>query len=199
MEQILRRKEMAEIILLPVRHHSPACAWHIVRMIEKLKPDAVLIEGPENAGSLIPAMIHEETKAPFAVYYSYQDQAGEIGGGEEYYKCYYPFLDYSPELAALRTCRDLGIPGDFMDLPYREILAACEKSRSEGLTGDRLLSDGRFFQKLCQKTGLRSFDEFWEKYFEIQGLCMESETWFEMLLGYCRMIREDTPPEQICS
>ena len=75
MEQILRRKEMAEIILLPVRHHSPACAWHIVRMIEKLKPDAVLIEGPENAGSLIPAMIHEETKAPFAVYYSYQDQA----------------------------------------------------------------------------------------------------------------------------
>lgn len=28
---------------------------------------------------------------------------------------------------------------------------------------------------------------------------MESETWFEMLLGYCRMIREDTPPEQICS
>ena len=79
MEQILRRKEMAEIILLPVRHHSPACAWHIVRMIEKLKPDAVLIEGPENAGSLIPAMIHEETKAPFAVYYSYQDQAGEHG------------------------------------------------------------------------------------------------------------------------
>ena len=55
MEQILRRKEMAEIILLPVRHHSPACAWHIVRMIEKLKPDAVLIEGPENAGPLIPA------------------------------------------------------------------------------------------------------------------------------------------------
>ena len=38
-----------------------------------------------------------------------------------------------------------------MDLPYREILAACEKSRSEGLTGDRLLSDGRFFQKLYQK------------------------------------------------
>ena len=149
MEQILRRKEMAEIILLPVRHHSPACAWHIVRMIEKLKPDAVLIEGPENAGSLIPAMIHEETKAPFAVYYSYQDQAGEIGGGEEYYKCYYPFLDYSPELAALRTCRDLGIPGNFMDLPYREILAACEKSRSEGLTGDRLTAV--FFRSSARK------------------------------------------------
>ena len=73
------------------------------------------------------------------------------------------------------------------------------KRAAAKLTGDRLLSDGRFFQKLCQKTGLRSFDEFWEKYFEIQGLCMESETWFEMLLGYCRMIREDTPPEQIRS
>lgn len=197
MEQILRCKEMAEIILLPIRHHSPACAWHIVNTIEKLKPDAVLIEGPENAGSLIPAMVHEETKAPFAVYYSYQDQVGEIGGGEGYYKCYYPFLDYSPELAALRTCRDLGIESSFMDLPYREILAACEKSRSEGIGGDWLLSDGRFWQRLCQRTGLRSFEEFWEKYFEIQGLCIEAEKWFEMLLEYCRIIREDTPPKQL--
>lgn len=197
MEQILRCKEMAEIILLPIRHHSPACAWHIVTMIRKLKPDAVLVEGPENAGSLIPVMVHEETKAPFAVYCSFRDQRGEIGEGKEYYKCYYPFLDYSPELAALRICRTMGIESRFIDLPYREILAACEQSRSEGLAGDRLLSDGRFWQRICQKTGLRSFDEFWEKYFEIQGLCMEPEQWFEMLLGYCRMIREDTPPQQL--
>ena len=121
MEQILRSKEMAEIILLPVRHHSPACAWHIRRMIRRLKPDAVLIEGPENAQSLIPVMTHEDTKAPFAVYCSYQDIKGEIGDKEGYYKCYYPFLDYSPELAALRECKTLGIESCFMDLPYREI------------------------------------------------------------------------------
>ena len=46
METILRRKEMAEIKLLPVRHHSPACAWQVRRMIEKWRPQAVLIEGP---------------------------------------------------------------------------------------------------------------------------------------------------------
>ena len=151
MEQILRRKEMAEIILLPVRHHSPACAWHIVRMIEKLKPDAVLIEGPENAGSLIPAMIHEETKAPFAVYYSYQDQAGEIGGGEEYYKCYYPFLDYSPELAALRTCRDLGIPGNFMDLPTGRFWLPVKRAAAKALQGTGCCRTAVFFRSSARK------------------------------------------------
>lgn len=71
-----------------------------------------------------------------------------------------------------------------MDLPYREILAACEKSHCEGLTGDTSnCLDGRFFQKLCQKTGLRSFDEFGRSTLEIQGLCMESETWFEYFLA----------------
>ena len=199
MEQILRSKEMAEIILLPVRHHSPACAWHIRRMIRRLKPDAVLIEGPENAQSLIPVMTHEDTKAPFAVYCSYQDIKGEIGDKEGYYKCYYPFLDYSPELAALRECKTLGIESCFMDLPYREILAACEESRTKGSSGDRLLSGSQFWDRLCERTGLRSFEEFWEKYFEIRGLRMEDEKWFQMLLGYCRIIREDTPPEQIRS
>ena len=53
MERILRSKEMAEIILLPVRHHSPACAYHVDRTIEELRPDVILVEGPDNADSLI--------------------------------------------------------------------------------------------------------------------------------------------------
>ena len=44
MERILRSQKMAEIVLLPVRHHSPACAWHVSRMIEKLRPGVMLVE-----------------------------------------------------------------------------------------------------------------------------------------------------------
>lgn len=103
METILRSQEMAEIKLLPVRHHSPACAWQVQRVIEEWQPRAVLIEGPDTACPLIPAMVDPATRAPFAVYYSYDDTAGAVSEDKEKYRCYYPFLDYSPELAALRT------------------------------------------------------------------------------------------------
>jgi len=75
MERILRSAEMAEIMLIPVRHHSPACSFHIQKIFAEWKPDAVLVEGPDNANSLLPIMVHEDTRAPFAIYYSYHDKA----------------------------------------------------------------------------------------------------------------------------
>ena len=78
METILRSEEMAEIMLLPVRHHSPACSLHVMRMIEEWQPDEILIEGPDNANEWIPVMVHEDTRAPFAVYYSYDDTTGLV-------------------------------------------------------------------------------------------------------------------------
>ena len=84
MERILRSEEMAEIILLPVRHHSPACAFHIGRTIEALRPSVILVEGPANANALVPMMVHEETKAPFAIYYAYHDESGRISGEKDF-------------------------------------------------------------------------------------------------------------------
>ena len=40
---------MAQIVLLPVRHHSPACAFHVAGTIERLGPSVILVEGPDNA------------------------------------------------------------------------------------------------------------------------------------------------------
>lgn len=204
MEKILRSEEMAEIVLLPVRHHSPACSFHVRKMVEEFAPAVVLIEGPENANELIPVMTHPDTEAPFAIYYSYHDKTGQLSEEKEHYKCYYPFLDYSPELVALRTAERLGIPAAFMDLSYAGILAASKKDRGlrkkeekNTYNDDYLLSRNAYFQKLCEKANLRSFDEFWEKYFEIDGLSRESEEWFSDLLLYCTQARENTPEEVI--
>lgn len=204
MEKILRSEEMAEIVLLPVRHHSPACSFHVRKMVEEYAPAVVLIEGPENANELIPVMTHPDTEAPFAIYYSYHDKTGQLSEEKEHYKCYYPFLDYSPELVALRTAKRLGIPAAFMDLSYAGILAASKKNRGlrkkeekNTYNDDYLLSRNAYFQKLCEKANLRSFDEFWEKYFEIDGISRESEEWFSDLLLYCTQARESTPEEVI--
>lgn len=204
METILRSEEMAEIKLLPVRHHSPACALQIKKVIEAWKPTTILIEGPENANALIPVMVHEDTKAPFAVYYSCNDKNGKISEAKEHYKCYYPFLDYSPELAALREADKNGIYAAFIDLSYGEILQASETGKGllkeeekSNYNDDYLLSRSAYIKQLCEKTGLRSFDEFWEKYFELNGLMEDSDTWFSHLLMHCELSRQNTRKEEL--
>ena len=204
MERILRSEEMAEIIFLPVRHHSPACAFHVSQMIEKFRPAKILVEGPQNANELLPVMVQGETRAPFAVYYSYDDAQGRISDDREQYKCYYPFLDYSPELVALRMGAVLDIPCAFIDLPYGDILAASKagaglrsKKEKNNYNDDYLLSQNEYIKALCEKSGLQSFDQFWEKYFEVNGYSMDSEAWFESLLLYCKLARENTAAREM--
>ncbi len=204
METILRCKEMAEIMLLPIRHHSPACSIQIKKVIEKWKPSSILVEGPENANSLREIMVHGETKAPFAIYYSYHDKGGKLSKEKAHYKCYYPFLEYSPELTALREAAGRGIEAAFIDLPYGDILAASKEGKGllkeeekNNYNDDYLLSGNAYIKRLCEKTGLRSFDEFWEKYFEINGLYEESDIWFSHLMTYCCLARKSTSTESM--
>ncbi len=205
MEKILRSEEMAEIILLPVRHHSPACAFHVGRAIESIRPCVILVEGPENASPLIPVMVHKDTEAPFAIYYSYHDRLGRISEEKERYKCYYPFLDYSPELAALREGERQGSRTAFIDLPYGDILAASGEGRGllnreaekNNYNDDHFLSRNEYLRQLCERTGLRCFDEFWEKYFELGGLAQTDQVWFSNLLTYCNLARENSREEML--
>lgn len=200
METILRSEEMAEIMLIPVRHHSPACSYQIKKIVADWRPDAVLVEGPDNANALLPVMLHEDTRAPFAIYYSYHDKAEKISEEQEHYKCYYPFLDYSPELVALREAHKNLTEVSFIDLSYGDILAASAERAAQGdaprnYNDDYLLTRNEYIERLCEKTGLRSFDEFWEKYFELNGLYEDSDVWFSHLNTYCGLARDNTPVE----
>ena len=47
------------VVWFPVRHYSPACAWHVRRLIETLRPVAVLVEGPDDATPLIDYIVHQ--------------------------------------------------------------------------------------------------------------------------------------------
>lgn len=214
MEQLLRSEEVSEIgehydlnapvLFFPVRHHSPVCSFHLKKAIEDYSPDCILIEGPKNAEALIPTLIHRDTKPPLALYYSYKDREGVISPAKEEYKCYYPFLDCSPELTALRQADQRGIHAEFIDLPYMEILAGTAENRgirSEGekqtYNDDYLLSRSRYLKLLCEKTGLRDFEEFWEKYFEIRGLSMKTSEFVRQMRVYCGLSRSHTLAEEL--
>ena len=187
----------ADCLYFPVRHHSPACAYHLERALEAYRPQCVLIEGPENAGHLLPLLTHPSAKTPLAFYCALRDDKGDLGEPGETYKCYYPFLDCSPELTALRWAAKAGVEARLIDLPYSQILLSRAQERREERSiyqDEAHFSHKDFLERLREKTGARTFDEFWETYFEVNGLAMETPAFVSLLYTYCALARETTPP-----
>lgn len=215
MERLLQGPDRSEMIpppfdlsapclYFPVRHHSPACAWHLERTMEAYQPQCVLVEGPENANHLLPLLVHPDAKPPLALYYALRDKTGLLGEKDDLYKCYYPFLACSPELTALQWAAKSGAEARFMDLSYGQILLASAQGRGLRRPGARqsyqdegYFSQGAFWRRLCEKTGLRTFDEFWEKYFEVNGLTMDTADFVRQMHTYCMLTRENTPVQEM--
>lgn len=216
MERVLRGEKASEIdfpalydlnrrvLYFPIRHHSPACSFHLKKAIAAYVPDCILIEGPENAQEQISVLAHRDTKAPVALYYFYKDSKGLLSGEKESYRCYYPFLDCSPELVAMREAAARGIPARFIDLPYGEILIGTAEDRGirtegekQSYNDDYLLSRSEYLRRLCEKTGLRSYEELWEKYFEIGGLYLDTADFVRQMSVQCGLSRAHTPKEEL--
>lgn len=192
------------MVYYPVRHHSVGVTLHLKETISLYQPDCILIEGPENANHLLPLIVEEGTKPPFALYYSYKDKVRRLSAEAEDYRCYYPFMACSPEYVALKEAKALGIPAYFMDLPYREILyakkAGAGKQADEGKSSyndDHYLAGHKAVKQMCERAGVRCYDEFWEKYFELNGMSQSTYDYVKNLLLYCYISRENTPESEL--
>lgn len=87
-------------LLIGVRHHSAALAAAIPALLTDFGPDALLIELPAEAQDWIEWLGSPDTIAPLAF----------AGAGPDGYLAFYPFADFSPELAAIRWARTHGVP-----------------------------------------------------------------------------------------
>ncbi len=190
MEGLLRGPQLSEMIrYYPIRHHSPACARHLETVLAQYAPDCILVEGPENAQELIPLLTDPQTRPPVALYYACRDARGPE---PVTYRCYYPFLDTSPELVALRYARERGIPGYFIDLSYGAMMLSRQTvAWEQGIAVDHYL----FQERVCQRAGVRDFEEFWEKYFEAAELT--ADQYQTLMERYCRLVRQSTPREEL--
>lgn len=194
----------SKVMFFPVRHHSPTCSFHLKKVIESYKPEIILIEGPAEANKVIQYIAHEETKAPVCIYYSYFDRNALIEENKEKYRCYYPFLDFSPELLALREGKKRDIICEFMDLSYAEILINSKKLEVIGkaqekntYNDDYLMKESIFIKALCEKEGCRNYNELWEKLFEIDGLRISTEKFIENMIFSCYLSREGYSEERL--
>ncbi|RHU30266.1 hypothetical protein DXD68_00055 [Parabacteroides sp. TM07-1AC] len=214
MEGILRQPDLAEIdrlftgsfdmdgqvVYFPVRHHSPACALHLRRTIERFRPELILIEGPSDSAELLPYIADEQSVPPFCIYYSYDDKDGKVNEEKEKYRAYYPFLAYSPELVAIREGTRSHTPVRFIDLPYA--LRLINKIEEEPQTQfyyneNKEYEVNTYTAMIARKAGCRSFAEFWESRFELDAANLETQAFVRNLFHLGYFMRLATPENEI--
>lgn len=115
--------------LYGIRHHGPGCARSLVRALEDLSPDCVLIEGPPEAEAVLAAAIHAEIEPPVALLLYCPDDTKKAS--------FYPFAEFSPEWQAIRFGLQRGLPVRFMDLPQAHDLALRDQPLDQSDPTDR--------------------------------------------------------------
>ncbi|MER6328490.1 DUF5682 family protein [Streptomyces sp. NPDC001034] len=116
--------------LIGVRHHAPSLAAAVPDLLDAAAPDVVLVELPAELEEWLPWLAHEDTRAPIAL--AAAPSTGRSG------PAFYPFADFSPELAAVRWAARSGIPVIACDLPLADrAWAGVPEEDEDGPTGDR--------------------------------------------------------------
>ena len=197
--------------VFPIRHHSPACALHLRRLIESVRPRAVLVEGPEDLTPLVPLLLHEEARAPFAVYTTFVDRKGRLGkrpavraGEPARFGANYPFCTHSPELVALRAGSAVGAEVRFVDLSYPHQVLAERAAAGEGapprivsLLSESRLSRSAWLAAVARQCGCRNSDELWDHLFEVPALRVTTADFIRDVAAFCFAARISTAPEEI--
>ncbi|MEV6973109.1 DUF5682 family protein [Kitasatospora sp. NPDC093806] len=107
--------------LIGVRHHAPSLSAVVPALLDAVEPEVLLVELPAEFQPWLDRLADEATHAPVALAAApAADRAGEDGtetGQGTAGLAFYPFADFSPELAALRWARRNGVETIACDLP----------------------------------------------------------------------------------
>ncbi|MFD8073720.1 DUF5682 family protein [Streptomyces sp. NPDC059718] len=139
--------------LVGVRHHAPSLAAALPALLDGAKPDVLLVELPGEMQEWLPWLAHEDTRAPVAL----AAAPGHGGGGP----AFYPFADFSPELAAVRWAARSGVPVVACDLPLAD--RAWDAGRTTAAPGDS--GPGLQGALRARLTG-RPGDDLWDRLVE---------------------------------
>ncbi len=205
------------VAYFPIRHHSPACARFLERLLKLWKPAAVLIEGPASFTWLIPQLLDPATRPPVAVYVSCPrtEPHGTAGSGRvpalpgvARHAAYFPFCESSPEWVALRVGAELGARLQFIDLDFtaqKRVEPELESGppRVESLLEERHLQRSRYLRELARRCGCRDHNDLWEHLFETRigyaaGAELEAVRNFMRDVGaWCHFARADAGAEAL--
>lgn len=147
----------AQVVFFPVRHHSPTAAVLVRELIKRVKPDAVLLEGPSDFNPHIDQLFLKH-ELPIAIYTYFRTDSSQKGA-------FYPFCVYSPEWVAAQTGHEVGARVAFIDMPWLQ-MASIEKRQH--LYADREAAEDSYIAIACKRLGFSNYDELWDELVEAQ-------------------------------
>lgn len=106
-----------------IRHHGPGSARHLVRELERLKPDLIVLEGPHESEKLLTAVAHADMQPPVAMLAYQADQPSNV--------VFYPFAEFSPEWQAMRYALRENVELRMFDLPLHYVLGLSANKSSD--------------------------------------------------------------------
>lgn len=186
-----------DLWVVPVRHHSPACAAHLERLIAEVQPAAILVEGPCDFDPLIGALCDARTRPPVAIVSlreAAEDQRTRRAAS------YFPFCAHSPEFIALHAAVASGVPARFIDLPSsaREWQNDGEVREGRSLLGsEHGFTVGDYVTALARELGARDGNEVWDQLFETRIIDADWRGFFADVAQYCACIRGASDPEDM--
>ena len=148
---------MAEVHVFGIRHHGPGSARAVLRGLEEVQPDAILIEGAPELDAVAALAADAGMRPPVA---------GLVYAPDEPRRAtFYPLADFSPEWVALRWALQHGKAVRFADLPAASMLA----DRPEPAEGDHDTADPQLpvpvddpLALLARTAGFDDPERWWE-------------------------------------
>ncbi|WP_435857197.1 DUF5682 family protein [Streptomyces rishiriensis] len=140
--------------LIGVRHHAPSLAAAVPALLDAAEPGVLLVELPAEMQEWLPWLGHARTQAPVAL----AAAPGDAGNGGS--PAFYPFADFSPELAAVRWAARHGVPVIACDLPLAD--RAWGEGREGAASGASPGLAGALRARLTGRPG----DDLWDRLVE---------------------------------
>jgi Mg-chelatase subunit ChlD len=171
--------ECRQPVLIGVRHHSAAMAKMMPELLDAVAPEVILLELPPEFSEWLPWLAHAETKAPVAL-------SGCDATGLQ--MSFYPFADFSPELAVIRWAAAHNVPVEPFDLPIsqRSVVSIPRSEHSRGLLA-----------KLMQRTESSDAGQLWERLVEssVAGCSAETIRRSGLLFGWAMRWNDGAPSD----
>ena len=156
----------APLAVLGVRHHGPGSARSVVRALDELRPDIVLVELAADCQPALQWISDADLRPPVALLGYVVDAPHRA--------VFSPFAEFSPEWQAFVWARDHGVELRAIDLPLCNTLAAARTSAASGtVEHDELPLVARApvdpLAELARAAGDLDPERWWEDVIEHRG------------------------------
>jgi hypothetical protein len=183
LDTVERLAELRRPFVVGVRHHSPVISAAMPALLDAAAPDVVYLELAEELQPWLEWLGHPDLVAPVALAASRRDGRGLV---------FYPYADFSPELAALRWAVRAGVSARAFDLPVAHSMD--EPGRRQGL---RARDDDSGLRRLQRAYGAEDSEELWDRMIEAPGAGQPAEAVRRSALAFGWALRAGAEVDEI--